>query len=66
MGIEESKKGSPAYDSCAKYDYIYHCLIHNMNYVTNEADADATIDKMTSFGLERKLIRVSSHRTSRL
>ena len=47
MGIEEPKKGSPAYDPCAKYDYIYCCLIHNMEYVTNEADADATIDKMT-------------------
>ena len=47
MGIEESKKGSPAYDPRAKYDYIYCCLTHNMNYVTKEANADATINKTT-------------------
>ena len=47
MGIEKSKKDSPSYNPCAKYGYIYHCLTHNMNYVTSEANADATIDKTT-------------------
>lgn len=47
MGIEEKKRGEPGYDPCAKYDYIYRCLVHNMNYVTERADLDATIDETT-------------------
>jgi hypothetical protein len=35
------------YDPCAKYDFIYQCLLHNMNYVTLRADLDGTIDETT-------------------
>ena len=34
MGIEEKKRGEAGYDPCVKYDYIYRCLVHNMNYLT--------------------------------
>jgi hypothetical protein len=47
MGIEEKKRGQDGYDPCVKYDYIYRCLVHNMNYVTKRADADITIDETT-------------------
>jgi len=47
MGLMETKRGSIGYDPCAKYDYIWKCLIHNMNYVTDEADLDCTIDETT-------------------
>ena len=47
MGIEERKKGEVGYDPCIKYDYIYRCLTHNMNYVTERADLDCTIDETT-------------------
>jgi len=47
MGIEEKKRGTVGYDPCVKYDYIYCCLIHNMNYVTQNADLDITIDETT-------------------
>jgi hypothetical protein len=35
------------YDSCAKYDFISKCLVHNMNYLTLWADLDGTIDQTT-------------------
>ena len=47
VGILENPKGSPGYDPCQKYDYIWRCLIHNMNYVTAKADLDCTIDETT-------------------
>lgn len=47
MGIEEKKRGEAGYDPCVKYDYIYRCLVHNMNYVTELADLDSTIDETT-------------------
>lgn len=41
------KKGDDGYDPCRKYDFIYKVLIHNMNYVSKLADADATVDEST-------------------
>ena len=40
-------RGMEGYDPCAKYDYIYKCLVHNMNYLTLRADSDGTIDETT-------------------
>ena len=39
-------RGMEGYDPCAKYDFIYKCLVHNMNY-TLRAALDGTIDGMT-------------------
>ncbi len=36
-----------SYDPCAKYDFIYKCIVHNMNYLTLCADLDGTIDETT-------------------
>ena len=47
MEIEEKKRGDAGYDPCVKYDYIYRCLVHNMNYVTECANLDSTIDETT-------------------
>lgn len=47
QGFEEKKPGTAGYDPCAKYDYIYRCIIHNMAYVTGRADLDCTIDETT-------------------
>ena len=45
------KRGDDGYDPCTKYDLIYKVLIHNMNYVTKNADLNTTIDKsMWGFG----------------
>jgi hypothetical protein len=33
------------YDQCAKFDFIYQCLIFKMNYLTLRADLDGTIDE---------------------
>ena len=41
------QSGIEGYDPCAKYDFIYKCLIHNMNYLTKRADLDGTVDKTT-------------------
>ena len=41
------KKGDDGYDPCRKYNFIYKVLVHNMNYVTNSADLDATVDEST-------------------
>jgi hypothetical protein len=39
------------YDPCAKYDFIYKCLVYNMNYLTLRADLDGMIDEtMWGFG----------------
>ncbi len=39
------------YDLCVKYDFIFKCLVHNMNYLTLHADLDRTIDETTwAFG----------------
>jgi hypothetical protein len=45
--LMDAKKGDAGYNPCAKYDFIYKVLIHNMNYVTQRADLDATIDEST-------------------
>ena len=47
MGFEEKKPGTEGYNPCAKYDYIYRCLIHNMAYVIDRTDLDCTIDETT-------------------
>lgn len=47
VGLLETQKGMPGYDPCVKYDYIWRCLVHNMNYVTARADLDCTIDETT-------------------
>jgi hypothetical protein len=41
--------GQPGYDPCSKYDFIFQCLVCNMNYFTLVADGGATIDE-TSWG----------------
>jgi hypothetical protein len=46
-GIKEVPRGHAGYDPCVKYDYVWKCLIHNMNYVTASADLDCTIDETT-------------------
>jgi len=43
------QRGQEGYDPCAKYDFIYKCLVFNMNYLTLRADLDVTIDE-TSWG----------------
>ena len=40
-------RGIEGYDPCAKYDFIYKCLIHNMNYLTLRANLDGTVDETT-------------------
>ena len=47
VNYEEASKGKEGYDPCAKYDFIFKCLIHNMNYCTSKADLDITIDEST-------------------
>ena len=41
------KKGNPNFNPTYKYDYIFKCIINNVNYVTKFAKLDATIDKTT-------------------
>ncbi len=43
-------RGMEGHDPCIKYDFIYKCLIHNMNNLTLREDLDGTIDKTTCFG----------------
>jgi hypothetical protein len=43
----QKKRGDEGYNPCVKYDYIYGCLVHNMNYATEHADLDGTIDETT-------------------
>jgi hypothetical protein len=47
VGLLEKPRGTTGYDPCVKYDYIWRCLVHNMNYVTAQADLDCTIDETT-------------------
>ena len=42
-----AKRGDPHYDPTYKYDYIFKCIIHNVNYLTEYAELDATIDETT-------------------
>jgi hypothetical protein len=35
MGIEEKRRGLYGYNPCVRYDYIYCCLVHNINYAPN-------------------------------
>ncbi len=44
---EEKARGEEGYNPCVKYDYIFKCLIHNMNYCMARADLDITIDEST-------------------
>ena len=36
--------GMERYDPCVKYDFIYKCLVHNMNYLTLHGNSDGTTD----------------------
>jgi hypothetical protein len=47
MGIKENRGGLAGYNLCVKYDYMYHCLVHNMNYVMEQAGKDNTMDGTT-------------------
>ena len=47
LNFEEAQRGTEAYNPCAKFDYIFRCLVHNMNYCTAYADLDQTIDEST-------------------
>jgi hypothetical protein len=38
-------RGMEGYDPCARYDFIYKCLIVNMNYLTKKADEDGTMTR---------------------
>ena len=40
-------KDSPNYDPTYKYDYIFKCIINNVNYLTMDAELDCTIDETT-------------------
>ncbi len=39
--------GTDGYNPCVKYEFIFKCLVHNMNYLTLHADLDGTIDETT-------------------
>jgi hypothetical protein len=41
------KKGEPDYDPAYKYDYIYKCLVHNINEFTQLGDLDLCGDETT-------------------
>jgi hypothetical protein len=41
------KRGKPGYDPAYKYDYIYKCLIRNVNEMTQSADLDLCGDETT-------------------
>ena len=41
------KKGDPNFNSTYKYDYIFKCIITNVNYLTKYAELDTTIDETT-------------------
>jgi hypothetical protein len=40
-------RGMEGYVPCAKYDFIFKCLVHNMNSLTLCANSDGTIDETT-------------------
>ena len=41
------KRNEPEYDPTYKYDYIYKCIVHNVNYLSEHAELDATLDETT-------------------
>ena len=41
------KKEDPNFYPMYKYDYIFKCIITNINYLTKHAELDATIDETT-------------------
>jgi len=45
--IEVTDKSHEEYNPCNKYDHIYRCLVHNINYFTLRADLDCTADETT-------------------
>ncbi len=47
MGIKEKRRGLPGYTPCVKYDYIYCCLVHIIDYTTKYADRNSKIDETT-------------------
>jgi hypothetical protein len=47
INYEEAARGTDGYNPCAKFDYIFQCLVHNMNYCTVRADLNQTIDELT-------------------
>ena len=38
-----AKRGQPRYNLTYKYDYIFKTIIHNVNYLTEKVELDATI-----------------------
>ena len=40
-----AKRGDQNYDPTYKYDYLFKCIIHNVNYLTEYAELDAIMDK---------------------
>ncbi len=43
----EPKRSKEGYDACTKYNLIYKVTCHNMNYFTEEAEADFGLDEST-------------------
>ena len=41
------KRNHPQFDPTYKYDYIFKCIINNVNYLTKRGELDATIDETT-------------------
>ena len=41
------KRGQPAYNPAYKYDYIYHCIVHNTTAITERAALDLCADEST-------------------
>ena len=52
--MTNKKRGDEWYDLCYKFDYIYKCIVHNVNILTDEAGidlcGDETIWATSSFG----------------
>lgn len=45
--VGEPKRSEEGYDPCTKYDLIYKVICHNMNYLTEKAEADFGLDEST-------------------
>ncbi len=43
--IMSKQWGQEGYDPCTKYNFIYKCLVANINYLTLVADGDGTINE---------------------
>ena len=41
------KRGQPGYDPAYKFDYIYKCIVHNVNALTKQAGLDLCGDETT-------------------